>query len=101
MLARILQTVEDVQGVPIKELDDRTALPYSGSNFCYNCDCSLEKQKANEEEKRSLLGGSSLRIQPPLIAHRRLGRSAREASAIRSQKFHTDDVDIKATTLHN
>ena len=43
----------------------------------------------------------SLRIQPPLIAHRRLGRSAREASAIRSQKFHTDDVDIKATTLHN
>ena len=35
---------------------------------------------------------SSLRIQPPLIAHRRLGRSAREASAIRSQKFHTDDV---------
>ena len=38
---------------------------------------------------------SSLRIQPPPIAHRRLGRSAREASAIRSQKFHTDDVESK------
>ena len=38
---------------------------------------------------------SSLRIQPPPIAHRRLGLSAREASAIRSQKFHTDDVESK------
>ena len=43
------------------------------------------------------MGGffSSLRIQPPPNAHRRLGRSAREASAIRSQKFHTDDVESK------
>ena len=49
-----LQTFDDEQQINIKEMDDRTALYHSGSNYFAERGCSLEKQEAKWYEEETL-----------------------------------------------
>ena len=55
----------------------------------------------NFVQRRVAPGVGSLRIQPPLIAPGRWGRSRERASAIYFEKFHTDDVNHPSLISYN